>query len=475
MSKQGIKVVICDLDKTLCVHDTFILALLCLMRRSPWELTKAFFLSFRGWSTFKNKVFADARLEPDQLVWNESVLSRVKTCRETGVSVVLLTASPNPLAVKVAQHIGLFDLAVGSERENLKGSRKLNWIRAHYGDLPFEYIGDSRADGPIWNAASSVVYVGHSPEIARGYVSEGAGFEHLAPNYGRPSLNAWLAALRWKQWAKNLLVFVPLVTSHSFSAPAFAGAGLAFALFSICASLGYVLNDLLDIISDSQHPRKRKRPFASGQLEPLSGLLLFAILGVTAAAGLSLLPATSATAVVIYTVTSFLYSLFLKRIATLDLFILAGFYLVRIIAAAGTIGVELSHWLLAFSTFAFLSLASLKRSTELLRIRQAKGKINESRGYTLEHLETTRIFGIGSALISSLVFCLYLDSSTVRGLYLQPEWLWFNLPIYLFWFARLWNLQPTMPTIEDPFSFILKDWVSYVCGGLMIWLFALSV
>uniref|UniRef100_UPI0016614346 UbiA family prenyltransferase n=1 Tax=Stenotrophomonas maltophilia TaxID=40324 RepID=UPI0016614346 len=235
----------------------------------------------------------------------------------------------------------------------------------------FDYAGNGTVDLAVWARAAGAWVVNNGSALAGAAAQCTRVLGHW-PAPSRPQ--AWLKALRPHQWLKNLLVFVPLLTAHRFlEAPAVADALLAFAAFSLCASGVYVLNDLLDLDADRRHPRKRHRPFAAGRLPLLHGLVAGPLLTLCGlAVALSCGPAFAAVLAGYYVLTV-AYSLRLKRIVMLDVVLLASLYTLRIIGGTVAIGAELSFWLLAFSMFIFLSLALLKRYTELHAVL-ARGK-----------------------------------------------------------------------------------------------------
>ena len=185
-------------------------------------------------------------------------------------------------------------------------------------------------------------------------------------NSVRTRLFAACKVMRPRQWVKNLLVLAPLVLAHRFNDPArLRPALLATAAFCVAASIGYVLNDLMDLSADRLHPRKRFRPLASGQL-PRSGALLVLLLALALLIGLCwFLPVAAIEWLALYLGVSIIYSIYLKKKLFVDVLVLAGLYTVRLLVGGTAAAVELSPWLLAFSMFMFLSLAVLKRFSEL--------------------------------------------------------------------------------------------------------------
>ena len=278
-----------------------------------------------------------------------------------------------------------------------------------------------------------------------------------------------IKALRVHQWVKNILLFVPLFLAHKFDSPELGTKALfAFVSFSLCASAFYIFNDLSDLSSDREHPEKKKRPFASGALSVGFGILLVPILlGLSILVSLQVQP-KFLSVLLCYAILTGLYSAIIKRIAILDVVVLASFYTIRLFAGAVAVNVEISQWLLAFSMFLFLSLAFAKRYSELYGLRERKKEQSKGRGYRASDLEQVSQLGASSGYISGLVMALYVSSEEVSTLYSSPRILWLICPILLYWIGRIWILAHRGELHEDPIIFALKDYSSYIVGILSI-------
>lgn len=282
----------------------------------------------------------------------------------------------------------------------------------------------------------------------------------------------WLAlarALRVQQWVKNLLLFVPTVLDHRLTDPATVlRAGIAFAAFCLAASGAYVLNDLLDLEADRRHRTKRYRPFASGLVPAAAGWVLSPAL--IAAAFLAAWPLGSeqfTALLALYVLTTTAYSAHLKRVAVLDVLVLAGLYTLRVLAGVAATGVRFSTWLLAFSMFLFLSLAFLKRYAELTGYEAGDQEMLLRRGYQRADREWLGAMGGASGYLSVLVLALYINSEQVVVLYRRPLALWLICPLLLFWTGRMWLLAYRGRLDEDPIVATLRDPASYVVGALV--------
>jgi 4-hydroxybenzoate polyprenyltransferase len=230
---------------------------------------------------------------------------------------------------------------------------------------------------------------------------------------------------------------------------------------SLCASGTYVVNDLLDRDRDRRHPVKRRRPFASGALAPAVGWAMAPVL-VGAAFGVALaLPSAFAATLGLYLVTTLAYSLALKRVAALDVVVLAGLYVLRVLAGAAATGVPVSEWLLAFCLFFFLDLALVKRYAELRLLETLEAARDNGRGYAVDDAAMLRGLGPATGFLAVLVLALYLTGPDVTRLYGTPQLLWLAAPLLLFWTTRMWLLAHRRDMPDDPVLFTVKDPVSW--------------
>jgi 4-hydroxybenzoate polyprenyltransferase len=276
-----------------------------------------------------------------------------------------------------------------------------------------------------------------------------------------------LLALRPHHWAKNVLLLVPLLAAHRVAdIAALSAVLLSLVTFSLCASSMYVLNDLLDLEADREHPRKATRPFASGEVSVATGLALCpALLAAGAAISLAL-PIQFRLALTAYCVLALAYSFLLKRILLLDALALAALYTLRIIAGAAAATVPLSFWLLVFSVFLFLSLAFVKRYAELEALRLQQRLQALGRGYRVDDLALLRSFGTASGYLSVLVLALYINSPEIQGLYHRPQAVWMLCVLVLYWISRAWMTAHRGGMHDDPLVYALRDPVSLGLGVL---------
>ena len=450
-----------DLDGTLIKTDLLVEGALVLLRRRPLAIfDMVSWLAAGGKARLKAEVAREAPIDPATLPYNDALLAFLKERKGAGQPLVLATASDREAAQPVADHLGLFDEILASDgATNLKADAKRARLVERFGEKGFDYAGNDHADLAVWPSARSAVVVNPEPGVA-GKVET---LTDVAARFDdRPdAIRSHLQALRPQQWLKNLLVFVPLVTSHAVLDPGqILLAMLAFIAFGLCASAVYVINDLLDLADDRRHPRKRMRVFAAGNVPALSGIVMAPVL---LAAAMAIALAVSPVFVAVlatYVAVTTAYSFALKRLVLVDVFTLAGLYTVRLIGGSAALGLWPTFWLLAFSMFVFLSLAMLKRYTELLGAREAGEASAPGRGYRTGDLELLSALGGGAGYLSVLVLALYVNSPAVLPLYARPDALWLLCPLLLYWISRAWLVAHRGNMHDDPIVFAVKDRVS---------------
>ena len=458
---------ILDLDGTIVRTDTLIEALLRLLAAHPLLFLSLLPSLLHSRAAFKRRIAEAARLDPATLVYNEDVVALAQKARAAGRPVFLATASDRAVADAVAGHLGLFDGVFASESNvNLKGEAKAARLVASFGEAGFDYAGDAEVDRAVWRKARRAIMVLPSARLARQVEAECPDAVAIGR---RPGVFAQLRvvarAMRMHQWAKNILIFVPVLAAHQATALTELCALTAFAAFSLCASSVYLLNDLVDLPHDRLHPSKRKRPFASGAL-PLS--LAPLLIALTLGGGLLLaafLPVDFLLMLLVYCVCTVSYSFFLKRQMVADVLMLAALYTIRVFAGAAATSISVSPWLLAFSMFLFFSLAVVKRQSELtLNLRAGRGEVS-GRGYLLEDLSLLHSMATSSGYMAVLVMALYINSTDVLALYHNPKALWLLCPVLLFWISRVLMLSHRGQMNDDPMVFALTDRISLLTGA----------
>jgi 4-hydroxybenzoate polyprenyltransferase/phosphoserine phosphatase len=452
-----------DLDGTLIRGNVLWECVLALLKTRPIMLLWLPFWLLSGRAAFKQKLAAQVQLDPARLPYRQQVLDLIQQEKTTGRRIALVTAADRELAESIARYLDLFDEVHASDGQiNLKGANKAAFLAQHFAETGFDYVGDSAADVEVWRNARAAYVVGTEGRAEQAAAVTAIKGAILIPRASfRTSFGIWINAVRGHHWAKNLLLFLPLALSHNLTLQPIVRTFVGFALFGFCASALYILNDLLDLHSDRGHPWKKERPFAAGELSIPQGLLAAFIL-LSAALGMGfLLDAQFGLALVGYAVLTMLYSLYLKKIALLDVFVLSSFYSFRILAGALISATPLSQWFLAFSMFFFLSLAMAKRYSELLHARDLVMAGNSGRGYHTGDRELLLSLGVGSSFSAVVIFSLYVHSPEVRLLYSSPEFLFLLCPIVLYWLSRTWLMAHRGELKEDPVTLAIRDPVSY--------------
>jgi 4-hydroxybenzoate polyprenyltransferase/phosphoserine phosphatase len=462
-----------DLDGTLIRTDLTFESLLAALKRQPWLIFLLPLWWLKGKSQLKHRLVQASQLDVSVLPYHSEVLDLIDRARQDGRHVVLVTGSHETLAGQVAAHLPVFDSVLATtEEHNLIGRNKAALLEQKFGAGQFEYVANGRVDLAVWKRAGAAVTVNAPRSVVQQVARMGIPHRDI-PNPGT-RWRTWLSAIRLQQWLKNLLLLIPIITAHEvLNAQAMVAVVLAFLGFGLCASSTYLINDLLDLEADRHHHKKKKRPFAAGTLDVRTGLAAIFLLLVSGLGLASFLPVGFQLALGTYLVTTLLYSLWLKRVASLDVIVLAGLYTLRIIAGALATGISLSFWLLAFSMFIFLSLALVKRVAELVEVRKKEsatgvllGKLR-GRGYATEDVTVLQGLGAASGYLSVLVLALYINSPEVSQLYRSPEILWLIAPLMLLWVTRLWMVTARGYMDEDPIFFAAKDPETWATGALV--------
>src|SRR5208337_3295153 len=399
-----------DLDGTLIRGNVLWECFLDLLKTRPVLLLLLPFWLLSGRASLKRQLAARVHLNPARLPYRQQVLDLLKQEKASGRRIALATAADRDLAEMISSYLGLFDEVHASDGLlNLKGPNKAAFLAQHYAETGFEYVGDSAADVEVWRNARAAYVVGTEARAVLAAAVTTIRATILEPRVSfRESCRTWISALRGHHWAKNLLLFLPLALAHNLAAEPVFRTFIGFALYGVCASGLYILNDLLDLHSDREHPWKKERPFAAGEISIPEGLMVSVVL-LTTALGLGFLLDLQFGLVLLgYAALTMLYSLYIKRVALLDVFILSSFYSFRILAGALISATPLSQWFLAFSMFLFLSLAMAKRYSELLNASDLVSGGNSGRGYHTGDRDLLLALGVGSSFSAVVIFSLYV-------------------------------------------------------------------
>lgn len=452
-----------DLDGTLILTDSLWESCLRLISQQPLMLFLLLSWLFLGKASFKQKVSLHINLSPGSLPFNTDLLKYLTQQRLLNRHLVLVTAANKTIAEAISSHLNIFDEILASdETHNLSGKNKAKVLTDKFGDKGFVYAGNADIDLNVWQHAAAAIVVNGSEKLNQ-KAKQLTAIEKKFPLKNKISFKVILKAIRVHQWVKNLLIFSALILSHSwFDSNALQSIVFAFFSFCFAASAIYLINDLIDLEADRKHQTKKYRPLASGILPIQWAIIIVPILLFFSLILALQLNPDFVFILIIYLVLTTAYSLFLKPIVLLDVITLTSLYTIRIIAGAIAIDVPLSYWLLAFSMFIFLSLALIKRFSELKNLIHQGETTSASRDYHVDDLPAISLFGISSGYISVLVLVLYTHDLQAGTLYAQPAWLWFVAIAVLYWISRMWLLAFRGQMNEDPVLFAIHDRSSYL-------------
>ncbi len=465
---MGDKPLVVDLDGTLIMTDLLHESAIRLVRNRPLSGAGLAAALLRGKAATKHYIAERTELDPATLPYHPGLLQWLREERERGRRLVLCTASNDKFAQGVAAFLDLFDEVMASDAgNNLGGERKAEALCSRFGRRGFDYAGNSRADLPIWECANEAIVVNAGDALSR----EAAARCRVAREFPRPAPEPadWLRLLRVQQWLKNLLLFAPILAAHQVvEFQSWLLLVLAFISFSLCASANYLVNDLLDLESDRIHPRKRNRPFASGQVPIVAGVVAVPLLLASSLLLGWLIGEQFLLCLAAYLLVTVCYSWFLKRLVLVDCITLAVLYTLRIIAGAAAVGMGLSFWLLAFAVFLFLSLAFVKRYAELeVQLLEGRQEVH-GRGYFTSDAPLVQTLGVSAGYAAALVLSLYLNSEEVLLLYATPEIVWGAVLILLYWISWMWMQAHRGLMHDDPLVFAVKSRTSLLAGALFL-------
>lgn len=265
-----------------------------------------------------------------------------------------------------------------------------------------------------------------------------------------------LTLLRPRQWVKNLFLFAPLIFSkHLFEEGYLATEALGFAVFCLLSSGVYVINDIADREADRLHPVKKHRPIAAGRISSSQGLGIAAVLFAGAAAVASGLTGGFQLAAALYLMVNVLYSFWLKHVILVDVFVIAAGFMLRVLAGAFVIHVEVSHWLVLCTLFVSLFLAVSKRRGELLLVQMSnEGTAREVlREYDVAFIDQMITVTASGMAIS---YALYTVAERTVMIF-KTENLIFTTVFVLFGIFRYLYLIKKKKTDDNPTLILLGD------------------
>jgi 4-hydroxybenzoate polyprenyltransferase len=442
----GERPLVIDLDGALLRSNLLVEMLFSFIGHSPLQALQLLFCLRGGRVEFMRQLAKVVDINAAKLPYDEAVVSRVREARAKGRRIYLVSGYDEGLVRAISNHLGGFDgLFIAEGISDLAARANTTGLVAAFGENGFDFIGNSnRALAP------------KGPMMVADALAQ-------QPRQWR----AMWRLLRPHQWAKNALLGVAVLTAHQFTWVAL-WAALGAVAFSACSSAAYIFNDLVDIQADRDHPSKRERPFASGEVSFAEGAILACLCLAFAVAIAAAISWSFLHVLVLYLALTIVYSLILKRKLLMDVITLAVLYTVRVIAGATAIQVPMSEWLLTFSLFIFLSLALVKRHSELAMRFDFGLPDPVNRNYRTDDLSVVFALAAASGYCAVVVLTLYLSSDTVRELYSRPSVLWLGCPICIYWISRLLMLSHRRMLHDDPVVFTVTDRVSWATATLLI-------
>ena len=450
-----------DLDGALVMTDTLVETALSAVGSKPQNILHLLVALPEGKAVLKARAASLSQFDASLLPYNEAVLTVIREARDAGRPVYLASACDAAVADAVASHLGLFEGVFCSNRAlNLAGTAKAERLVEAFGEGSFDYIGNDWVDLAVWRRASGCIAVTGSPRLERALRKVDPAAISLP--HESATVRDWARLLRVHQYAKNTLIFAPLVAAHAFNALSIGLAVLGFVALSLCASGVYLLNDVFDVQADRAHLTKRRRALAAGRIPLLQGLIaaplfLTAGLGLGAVASLPFLGVLAT-----YVAITMLYTFWLKQKLLVDVVVLALLYVIRVVAGAVAIAVPISHWFLGFALFIFTCLALVKRYVECA---SAPGGAVRKRAYLGQDASVLLLLAAASGFNAVTVLALYIASPNVGRFYASPEWLWMLCPVMMYWIARILVLAQRGQVNDDPIVFAMRDRASLLTLG----------
>ncbi|MHB8885614.1 MAG: UbiA family prenyltransferase [Methylovirgula sp.] len=467
--------IVVDLDGTLiltdCLYEQVAVAAfskpLCLLQRLPELL--------RGRAVLKAALARDVEIPFETLPLSENLVEWLRGEIGKGREIHLCSAANQTVVDAAARHLKFFTTAIGSDKINLKGQAKAEYLAERFPE-GFIYVGDSRADLAVWKVAHGIVLANASPATIKAARNLGKPVE---AEFSNPTLTLQdsLKALRVHHWSKNALIFVPLILGHAWvESSAIVQTVLGLLCLLMVTSATYLINDIADLTADRQHWSKRKRALASGRLPIPVGFLAAALLLIGGFAGAFVLSTGFALTLAGYLALTLAYSCGLKRVPLLDTLIIGSLFTSRLVMGVALLDQTYSEWLLTFSMFFFVSLAIAKRHTEIVRASTSMGHSLKSRGYQVEDAPLTLALGVSSSVASLVIMVLFIvEEVQQRNVYAYPKVLWAIPMVLSVWISRIWLLAHRGQMNDDPVSFALRDKVSLVLGAAIAIIFVIAL
>ncbi|MEM8691302.1 MAG: UbiA family prenyltransferase [Pseudomonadota bacterium] len=463
-----------DLDGTLLRSDLLIETAFLRVGRDPVAIFGVLNALQRSKADLKHFLCETADCAPETLPYDANILLMIRLAHLAGRPVYLASASHEAFVKAIADHLGFFTGYFATTLdENLSGMAKAKRLVEAFGHMGFDYIGNDKADLPVWKVARQPIAI-RAPSRVAARLRAMAPHAEFVPHH-EANLKDWTRQLRMHQYVKNVLVFIPIIAAHALTFENLLITMVAAVAFCLAASACYILNDLVDLQEDRAHRTKKHRPLARGDIPLWNALLAIPILlGMTTIISLSI-STSFALVMLVYFVTTTAYSFFLKKVLLVDVLTLAGLYTIRMLGGAVAVGVSLSSWLIIFALSIFVSLALMKRFVELAARADEDLASPQNRDYEKMDLSMIAALSAAAGFNAVTVLALYVSGSSVTELYSKPEMLLLACPILTYWIGRALILAQRRQMQDDPVIFAVKDPLSQLSGVAMLAVFLSAI
>ena len=469
-------ILVVDLDGTLVSTDMLYESFWSAFSKDWTVLIKSFFWLLKGKANLKNNLYIVSNIDVTNLPYNNEVIDLIKKYKKKSTHIALVTATNQNMANKIANYLNIFDEVKGSTNKiNLQGKLKANFLKNRYGTRGFDYVGDSLDDLHSWKKAKKAILVNDDPSIIKACKKVNSNFKQLKTKSSKNLTLEYIKTIRVHQWIKNILVFAPMFAANQLTLENFNNSFIAFITFCLSASSTYLFNDLVDLKADRSHSYKKFRPIANGIVSIKNAMILLLIMFLSSMLLAYSIGVYFLLTIFTYCVLSISYSLIIKKIVILDIFFLCTLYTLRIYSGGVATEIPLSFWLITFSIFLFLSLAAIKRQSELVNLKKSKkSRLILGRGYSIEDLPFVSMIALSAGFISVLIAGFYINSSEIMIVYSKIWPLGLACVTLLFWLIKILYASSNGLIIDDPIIYALKDGTSRICLIMILFLFSIN-
>ena len=455
---------IIDLDNSLITSDTLIDSISKCLSANIFNIFKLFLWILQGRSVLKYNLSKNFIINAKEIYYRSEILALIENSKKKGKKIFLCSGANENQVKIIYEDLGLFDDFYGSSLENnLTGKKKKKFLEEKFGFKKFEYLGDSAVDIPVWESCKKAYLINVSNAVKHKLIKNNIEYKEIKKRSSFfDQLKVYIKAIRIYQWVKNLLIFLPIFLSQEFSEINFLQALIAFACFSFISSFVYVFNDFLDIKNDRNHPTKKTRPIASGEINIFNLFsLALTITLISFLLAYLFLGNIFCYILLLYIMLNLFYSTLIKSIYFLDVLTLSSFYTLRLISGGIINDISLSPWLISFSIFFFLFLALIKRIGEIKNFVK-DNKVMYGISYDEKVLDINKYIIYFSSFISLLLLIMYFFSEKALTLYNNVHVLILICPLIIIWKVRLYRAAMQNNMHDDPIVYIVKDKLSWL-------------